>query len=133
MEKQDSLKTYIKELPEETPSINFTTMVMNRIRLENEKAPLVYQPLIKTQDWKRIFGILMLMIVSAVLLHTFFPGNASSSWTQTIYSLDLSFLLKPFVTLIQFINSVPLAVITGIIAISFLVLFDQFYSRYARQ
>jgi vacuolar-type H+-ATPase subunit I/STV1 len=130
METKDNLRAYMKELQREEPSADFTGMVMNRVRLEAIKSPVIYQPLISRQMWLKIYIGLALFILGAVLLRTWFPGNEAPALLQSFYRIDFSFLLKPFLFLSNALNKMSLPFIGGILAVSLLLLSDQLYAKY---
>ena len=130
MKTKDNLRAYMKELPREEPSADFTGMVMNRIRLELIKSPVIYQPLISRQMWLKIYIGLALFIVGSVLLRTWFPGNETPALLQSFYQIDFSILLKPFLLLSNALNKMSLPFIGGILAVSMLLLGDQLYARF---
>ena len=68
MKKQDLLIAYLKELPREEPSGNFTQMVMSRVQLETIKSPVVYQPLISKEVWRKVIVVSGLLLLGAVIL-----------------------------------------------------------------
>jgi hypothetical protein len=132
MKKQDTLKNFMKELPREEPSENFTSMVMNRVSLEPKKTPVVYQPLISRQGWRWIaFGVIFLGIGLAIF-RNYFPGNEVPSVLQPLYSLDFSILLKPFNYIGQILNRLSPTVLAGMIAVSVLLFADQLVARLVR-
>ncbi len=96
MEKQDNLGKFMKELPGERPSENFTKMVMDRVNLERKNTPVVYQPLISRQGWRRIILGIIFFVIGFAVVWSYFPGNGSPSLLQPLYSLDFSGLLKPY-------------------------------------
>jgi len=130
MKKQDNLRAYMKELPREEPSADFTGMVMNRVRLEAIKSSAIYQPLISRQMWLKIYIGLALFILGAVLLRTWFPGNETPALLQSLYRMDFSILLKPFLLLSNAINKLSLPFIGGILAVSLLLLGDHLYAKF---
>ncbi|MEI6274605.1 MAG: hypothetical protein WCP08_01385 [Prolixibacteraceae bacterium] len=129
MKKQDNLREYMKELPREEPSADFTRLVMQRVRLEAVKSPVVYQPLINARSWRRIFFGMFLFFVGAILLRTFFPGNENPVLTHWIYQIDYSFLLKPFQLLSNALTCMSFQFVGGAAAITILLFADQLYSR----
>jgi hypothetical protein len=132
MKKQDTLRNFMKELPREEPSENFTSMVMNRVSLEPKKTPVVYQPLISRQGWRWIaFGVIFLGIGLAIF-RNYFPGNEVPSVLQPLYSLDFSILLKPFSYIGQILSRLSPTVLAGMIAVSLLLFADQLHARLVR-
>ena len=133
MKKQDNLGDYMKELPREEPSINFTRIVMDRVRVEAKKAPVEYPPLISQQVWWKIFIGLTFLVISAIVYRTYFPGNETPTVLPAFYQVDLSIILKPFQLLSYALNNLSQTVVAGSLAISVLLLVDQLYSHLARR
>jgi hypothetical protein len=130
MEMKDNLRAYLKELPQEEPSADFTAIVMNRVRLEAIKSSVIYQPLISRQMWLKICIGLALFILGAVLLRTWFPGNETPALLQSFYRIDFSIFLKPFLLLSNALNKMSLPFVGGILAVSLLLLGDQLYNKF---
>lgn len=131
METKDRLSIYLKELPAEEPSVNFTRLVMERVRVEARKAPVVYQPLITPPMWRWIFVSITLLLVGAILLTTYFPGSESAAGAFSLPKVDLSFLNRPFVMLTNVLNNISVNYLFILAGISSLLLLDQLYSRFA--
>jgi hypothetical protein len=131
MEKQDKLRTYLKELPREEPSDNFTFMVMNRVREEAVKSPAEYQPLINRQTWWKLITGLLLVFIGAAIFRTYFPGSEEAGIFQPLYQYDYSLFLRPFQMLSELMARVPLTFVTGLIAITALLFVDQLHGRFA--
>jgi hypothetical protein len=130
MRDQDKLRAYLKELPREEPSDNFTVMVMDRVRMEVATSPTAYQPLINRQSWWKILTGMLLFFIGAVIYRTYFPGNEQVGILQPLFQVDYSFLLRPFQLLSESMVRVPLTFVTGFIAVTALLLVDQLYSRF---
>ncbi len=129
MKKQDNLRTYMKDLKLEEPSADFTRLVMEHVRMEAVKSPVLFQPLINKQGWLKIVIGVILFFVGTMLLRTYFPGNDNPALTPSIYQIDFTLILKPFQLLSNAINSISLNFIWGAGAISLLLLTDQLYTR----
>lgn len=131
MKTQDNLRAYMKELPKDEPSADFTKMVMNRVRLEAIKSPILYPPLISRKMWLNIFGVALLFVAGVVMLRSWFPSNDTPAIFSSINKVDFSFLLHPFQLLSDSLNKLSLAVVGGILVISLLVIADQFHAKYS--
>lgn len=129
MKEQDNLRLFMKELPREEPSSDFTRLVMERVKLEAIKSTAVYQPLINRQAWWRIFFGIILFFGSAILLRTIFPGNESQALPPAVYQIDFAILLKPFQLLSNAVNGLSMNFFLGLAAISLLLFADQLYTR----
>jgi hypothetical protein len=131
MKNQDNLSKYFRELPVEEPSGNFTMLVMDRVRLETKKAHIEYAPLISTRIWWKISIIITLTLLAGILLQTYFPAKETSGGISFLSNLDFSFLSEPFVLLSKVVNYLTVTHVFVLMGISFLLLFDKFYSRFA--
>lgn len=133
MKKQDNLGDYLKELPREEPSINFTRIVMDRVRVEAKNTPVEYPPLISQQVWWKIFIGLTLLVVSAIVYRTYFPVNEIPTVLPAFYKVDLSIIMKPFQMLSYALSDLSQPVVAGLLAISSLLLADLLYTRLAHR
>ncbi len=133
MKKQDRLGDYMKELPREEPSVNFTKTVMARVRVETKKAPVEYPPLISQQVWWKIFIGLAFLVISAIVYRTYFPGNETPTVLSAFYQIDFSIILKPFQLLSHALSNLSQTVVAGSLAISVLLLIDLLYSHLIRR
>ena len=133
MEKQDNLRRFMKELPGEGPSENFTKMVMDRVNLERKNTPVVYLPLISRQGWWKITLGIIFLVIGVAVVWSYFPGNEAPSLLQPLYSLDFSSLLKPFNFIAQVLNRLSPALLAGLITIAVLLFIDQLATRMAHQ
>lgn len=80
-------KKYVKEIPKETPSVDFTAKLMKTItQLESVKSKIVYKPLISKKAW----FVVVLVLVTVL----FIPFSSSKQETFTLPKLNLSFLKK---------------------------------------
>lgn len=80
-------KKYVKEIPAETPSVDFTSNLMKSIaQLEPLKSTLVYKPLISVKSW--------LIVVLAILAVLLIPFNTNKEEIVSLPKLDFSFLNK---------------------------------------
>ncbi|MCK9641062.1 MAG: hypothetical protein M0R39_14240 [Prolixibacteraceae bacterium] len=133
MSKQDKLKDFMKEIPREEPSLDFTRKVMDRVNLETKKTSPVYRPLISMRGWKRItFGMLILGIGVAIL-RNYFPGGETPSILHPLYSLDLTQFLKPFNLVTKFLSNLSPTFLTCLVAVSLLIMVDQVSVRFIRR
>ena len=79
-------KKYIKEIPVESPSVNFTANLMKTIsQLQTEKT-IVYKPLISKKGW-----FLVISAVIAIIVLTF---KNSEEGLFTLPEMNFSFLEK---------------------------------------
>ncbi len=131
MKKRDLLIAYLKELPREEPSGNFTQMVMSRVQLETIKSPVVYQPLISKEVWRKVIVVSGLLLLGAVILFFYLPGSADSTGYLTLPKVDYSILFKPFMVLTQALDKLSITFFGVLMAISSLLLVDQLYTRFA--
>jgi hypothetical protein len=76
-------KKYVKEIPTENPSIDFTTSLMNKIVVENQKSVLITKALITKKGWFAIF----LSVLAVVLI----PFNSTEKSFINVPKLDFSF------------------------------------------
>ncbi len=80
-------KKYVKEIPTETPSVDFTSNLMKSIaQLAPVKSTLVYKPLISKKGW----FVVGLAILAVVLI----PFSTNKEEIVTLPKLDFSFLNK---------------------------------------
>lgn len=131
MENKEKLSQYLKELPVEKPSANFTELVMNRVRLEPVKENAVYQPLISWQVWWRIFIGFTLLILGTALFYAYFPAGQGTSGLFFLDKIDLSLIIKPFSLLTMALSKLSFTYIVILAAITVLLFFDRFYSLYS--
>lgn len=69
----------------ESPSSNFTSMVMNQVHALNKSRVTIYKPLISKPMWFALF-----VVALAIVLYIIFgAGNFESGWLNT---LDLSLI-----------------------------------------
>jgi len=79
-------KKYIKEIPVESPSVDFTANLMHTIsQLQTEKT-IVYKPLISKKGW--------FVVVAAVIAIIILPFKSSEEGFFTLPEMNLSFLEK---------------------------------------
>jgi hypothetical protein len=130
MRTQDNLGKYMKELPMEEPSFEFTSKVMDRVLVEAKKTPLEYHPLISRQMWLRISVGMILLFIGIALLRTYFPGNENPAGWQSLYRFDLSVVFGPFLNLFREAKIFSVSFAGGLMAFSLLLLADRIYSRH---
>jgi len=130
MRTQDNLGKYMKELPMEEPSFEFTSKVMGRVLAEAKKSPAEYNPLISRQMWVRITIGMILLFAGVALLRTYFPGNENPAGWQSLYRLDLSVVFAPFLTIFREAKTLSVTFAGGLMAFSLLLLADRIYSRH---
>ncbi len=129
MKKPDLLKDYLKELPREEPSINFTEVVMSRVYVETVKSPVAYQPLISLKGWRNIIIASTIILLVSIFLFFYLPGSQTASGLVSLPKIDYSFFLKPFVLLSQTLNKLSFTFVAVLMAVSALLIFDQIHSR----
>jgi hypothetical protein len=130
MKTQDNLFKYMKELPVEAPSADFTMKVMDHIRVEKIKTPAIYQPLISRKMWLKICIGFAIILLGGAILYSFFPDNDTPALITSLYKIDFSFLLKLFQSLSNVLNKIPLTIVGGLLAISLLLLGDQLHTKF---
>lgn len=78
---------YVKEIPKETPSADFTASLMHKIaQVQPIKSTLMYQPLITKKGWFLIIAVLVALV--------FIPFGTSSEVVYKLPQIDFSFLTK---------------------------------------
>jgi len=130
MESNEKLGGYLKEIPIERPSVDFTQQVMNRVRLEPVKVNTVYQPLISWQVWLRVIVGLLMAFLGALLFYSYMPADPGLNGLISFDKIDFSMIIKPFELLTQTLNKLSFTYIVIFAAISVLLLIDQLYTRY---
>jgi len=130
MRTQDNLGKYMKELPKEEPSFEFTSKVMDRVLVEAKKSPVEYHPLISRQMWMRISVGMILLFVGIALLRNYFPGNENPAGWQSLYRFDLSVVFGPFLNIFREARNFSVTFAGGLMAFSLLLLADRIYSRH---
>jgi len=133
MKNQDNLGKFLKELPIERPSDNFTRLVMDRVMLERKESPVAYQPIIARRIWLKFSVAILLVIVGSILLRSYFPANDQSTIFQSLSQIDLSFVNKPFHLISNAMKTLSPTFVTGLAAISLLILIDQVYSSFVKR
>jgi len=79
-------KKYVKEIPTESPSADFTANLMHSItQLEIEK-PIVYKPLISKKGW--------FLVIAAVISVVLIPFKSTEDGLFTLPEMSFSFLEK---------------------------------------
>lgn len=129
MRTKDQLGKYMKELPKEEPSFEFTSKVMDRVLAEAKYAPSSYHPLISRQMWLKILLGTILIVAGVALLHTYFPGNENPAGWQSLYRFDLSVVFEPVLKVFRVARNLPVTFAGGLMAFSLLLLADRIYSR----
>ncbi len=80
-------KKYVKEIPIETPSLDFTSNLMQKIgELQPFKSAITYKPLISKKVWFIVFAA----IIALVLI----PFKSTDESLFTLPELNFSFLEK---------------------------------------
>ena len=89
IEKLDAFaKKYVKEIPQEKPSVDFTAVLMQNILEENTSKSAIFTPkaLITKKGWVLIIGLLLVAI--------FVPFKQMKEYSFSIPKFDFSFLNK---------------------------------------
>lgn len=135
MEKQDNLYLYMKELPGDSPSSDFTRSVMDRIAKENVATPVVYKPLISKAMWIFLICSSVVVFLISTFLRTIFPGQAAPSRLNPFYQIDFSFMVKPLQSLMSLFSHFSFPLLSGLVVMTlFLFLFaDHLYLRISRR
>jgi hypothetical protein len=95
-------KKYLKEIPTETPSLDFTANLLHKIgQLEPVKKAIVFQPLISKKVWVAL-GIILLISILLVLN----TGNVSG---LKFPSYDLSTISFPELTFGNLFSSIQIS------------------------
>lgn len=134
MNQKDILKEWFKEMPLEQSPSDFSTKVMKRVMSEWTLNPTGYQPIISKKTWWML-GMMAFIITSTLLsLHSSLP-NASDlpGQTQTIYGVNISYILELFGRGFEKLNNISPAVAVGALAIIALWFFDQLFTRAVRR
>jgi hypothetical protein len=115
-------KKYVKEIPSETPSLDFTSNLMQKIgELQPFKSAITYNPLISKKAWFIVFAAII-----AVVLLPFKPNDES---LFTLPEINFSFLEKlSFVGLLENIN-VSTTTLYLVVTFSVLVCIQLFYLK----
>ena len=80
-------KKYVKEIPTETPSLDFTSNLMDKInQLQVAKSSITYKPLISKKGWFIVFA--------AIIAAVFIPFQSKEEGLFTLPEFNLSFLEK---------------------------------------
>ncbi len=132
MKTKDNLRTFLKELPIEAPSENFTRLVMERVRREAIKSPVAYTPLISNKMWWKIISGAIVLALSMLLFVEFFPVKESPVTVFSLPSIDVSFLLKPFEALTKFLGNLSFTYLTVAVSVCLLLAVDQLYGRFEK-
>ena len=107
MSQKDIMKEWLKELPSEQPSPDFTVKVMQRVMSEWTLNPIKYQPIISRKSWWIIALITILLTSFLFLIHpSISAGAASSTPSNTIYGFNLSQIFAPISHLFEKLNNI---------------------------
>jgi len=80
-------KKYVQEIPVETPSLDFTSNLMQKIgELQPFKSAITYKPLISRKAWFIVFA--------AIIAAVFIPFKSTKESIFTVPELNFSFLEK---------------------------------------
>ena len=131
MENIDKLRIFLKELPQEEPSADFTRLVMGKISVEKQKVNVKYKPLISSQLWWKVYAGIALSL--AVLLVYFIndPSQQVSGEFSILAKADLTFLMRPFILLSEAMNKLTFTSFAIVMSLGALLLIDQLVTRFA--
>lgn len=133
MSQKDLMKDWLKELPSEQPSPDFTVKVMQRVMSEWTLNPIKYQPIISKKGWWTLGLITILLTSFLFMLHSSLPsGPETVAQSKSLYGLDLAQLLNPISQLFEKLNNISPAVAIGALAIIALWFFDQLFVKTVR-
>ncbi len=124
MNQKDILKEWIKELPAEKPSPDFTVKVMQRVMSEWTLNPIKYQPIISKKGWWSIGIIALITTTLLLMIHASLPAEADSA-VKSVYGFDLTQLFTPISHIFEKLTNLSPAVAIGAVAIIALWFFDQ--------
>jgi hypothetical protein len=79
-------KKYVKEIPTESPSVDFTANLMHTISKLKMEKPTVYKPLISKKGWFLVF----VAVIAVILV----PFKSTEEGLFTLPEMDLSFFEK---------------------------------------
>jgi hypothetical protein len=115
-------KKYVKEIPTETPSLDFTSNLMKKIgELQSVKSAFKYKPLISKKAWFIVFV--------AIIALVFIPFKSTNESLFTLPEMNFSFLDK--LNFSGLLDSITISNTTLYIAIAFsaLVFIQIFYLK----
>jgi len=134
MSQKDLLKEWLKELPSEQPSPDFTVKIMKRVMTEWTLNPIKYQPIIGKKGWWTMGFIAFLLTSILFMLHSTLPsGTEVTTQSKSIYGIDLAQLFAPVSQLFEKLNNISPAVAIGALAIIALWFFDQLFVKTVRR
>ena len=128
METADKLGKYMKELPYEQPSDQFTRMVMGRVMAEAKLSTGGYHPLISRKSWMLFGAGFLLLLIVSVLMPTYFPGNENPSGWISLFRLDYSGAWKPLLTITESLKNIPVTFLGALAAFTLLVTAERLMS-----
>ncbi len=133
MSQKDLMKDWLKELPSEQPSPDFTVKVMQRVMSEWTLNPIKYQPIISKKGWWTMGLVAILLTSILFMLHSSLPsGSETVAQSKSIYGIDLDQLVSLVSQLFEKLNNISPAVAIGVLAIIALWFFDQLFVKAIR-
>jgi hypothetical protein len=133
MSQKDLMKEWLKELPSEEPSPDFTVKVMQRVMTEWTLNPIKYQPIISKKGWWTMGFVAILLTSFLFLLHSSLPaGSENAEQSKSLYGIDLVQLITPISQLFEKLTTISPAVAIGALAIIALWFFDQIFVKTVR-
>ena len=133
MSQKDILKEWFKEMPQEQAPSGFTTKVMKCVMSEWTLNPTKYQPIISKKTWWMLGNMAFVITSTLLSLHSSLPNTADlPGQTQTIYGVNISYILELFSRGFEKLNNISPAVAVGALAIIASWFFDQLFTRAVR-
>ena len=114
-------KKYIKEIPKETPSANFTTSIMDVISQLKPEKTIVYKPLISKKGW--------FLVAASIIAIILIPFNTSEEGILSLPEMNFSFIEKMSFSGLFESMSVSTATLYAAILFSILVFVQIFYLK----
>lgn len=133
MKEKDKLKDWLRELPAEQPSPDFTRKVMEQIMTEWRLNPVKYQPIISKKGWWTIGGMALLLTSILFMLHSTVSEATEVASQESILGIDLANLINPVSHYFGKLSEISPAVAIGVLAIIALWFFDQLFIRTVRR
>ena len=115
------LQKQLQEIPRETPSVNFTANIMNRIEQQESARISSYKPLISKPVWFVIAAAILTIIIVPL-------KNAKETWFDKI-SFDLSFLSELNVSGLFEGFTVPATAFYGLVLFTVMIFAQVLYVK----
>ena len=114
-------KKYVKEIPQEKPTIDFTANLMNKIVLETSSEVFKAKALITKKGW-----FVVLLLLATVI---FIPFKTSEKSLFNLPELDLSFLDKILIPSIFIDFSVPNMVMYSVFFFGLMIMIQVIFLK----